>query len=85
MGLRKLLRTLKKFFFKRDSTPERVHREIEKRQWETALNEFFARRGVEWPRIIVKSNNIVTASQLKPSQPWKVKLNNLYPDLSEFY
>ena len=37
---------------------------------ESAMLEFFERRGLSWP----------TRERL----PWKVKLNNIYPDLSEF-
>lgn len=37
---------------------------------ESMLMEFFERRGVSWPS--------------KERLPWTVKMNNLYPDLSEF-
>ena len=37
---------------------------------ESMMMDFYARRGVSWPT--------------REPLPWKVKLNNLYPDLSEF-
>lgn len=39
-------------------------------QKESSLMDFFARRGKSWPS--------------RESLPWTVKMNNLYPDLSEF-
>jgi hypothetical protein len=84
MGLRKLLRFIRRVF-KKDHTPDLVDEEIEKRQRQAALKAFFARRGVEWPRprYRVKLNNLYP--DLTEFQPQPVKLINLYPDLSEFY
>lgn len=82
MQFKKILRRV----FHRDSTPEWIHDEIEKRQRQSALREFFARRGVEWPRQTRSQGSDKNNSRLTHTKTrFVVKLNNLYPDLSEFY
>ena len=68
--------------FKTDRTPAWIYVEIEKRQNQAALKQFLARRQVSKPRketLLPKINN-VDANR----STWKVKLLNIYPDLTEF-
>ena len=69
--------------FKTDRTPAWIYSEIEKRQNQAALKQFLARRTVDSkPRtetLLPKINNVNANRSTS-----KVKLLNLYPDLTEF-
>ena len=80
--LRQIVRRLRRTL-KRDKTPAWVYQEIEKRQNKAALKQFLARRKAvsspsEEPRLQKVQN--VDANR----STWKVKLLNIYPDLTEF-
>ena len=68
--------------FKTDRTPAWVYQEIEKRQNQAALKQFLARRKTvinprEEPRLQKVQN-------IDANRVWRVKMLNLYPDLTEF-
>ena len=70
--------------FKTDRTPAWVYQEIEKRQNQAALKQFLARRKAvdSKPRketLLPKIQNVDANRSTS-----KVKLLNLYPDLTEF-
>ena len=68
--------------FKRDKTPAWVYQEIEKRQNQAALKQFLARRkAVSSPR---EEPRLKKVQNIDANRVWKVKLLNLYPDLTEF-
>ena len=67
---------------KRDKTPAWIYQEIEKRQNKAALKQFIARRkAVSSPR---EEPRLQKVQNIDANRVWRVKMLNIYPDLTEF-
>ena len=79
--LRQIVKRLRRIL-KRDETPSWVYVEIEKRQNRAALKQFLARRkAVSSPK---EEARLQKVQNIDANRVWRVKMLNIYPDLSEF-
>ena len=80
--IRPIVKRLRRIL-KRDETPSWIYKEIEKRQSQAALKQFLARRTVDSrtkkETLLPKINNLNANRSTS-----KVKLLNLYSDLTDF-
>ena len=79
--IRPLVKRLRRIL-KRDETPSWVYVEIEKRQNRAALKQFLARRkAVSSPK---EEPRLQKVQNIDANRVWRVKMLNIYPDLTEF-